>query len=1306
MAKKTARTRISAKKKTSPKTTSLKSRQKTTSSGVTQSSPRRSTGSSPKIDSTVASKKPSKSSPQAVPNSAVRATRSKARSSQVKTPHSSAVESASNSFFYIGIGASAGGLEALRALVSGLRDVPDASLIVVQHLSPQHRSMLVDLLSRETRLNVREAQDGDVPKANTIYITPPNSDLFFEGGRLRLRKPLSKIGPKPSVDLFFESLAEEAGEQAVGIILSGTGSDGSRGIRAIKAAGGLTIAQTPSSAKYDGMPLSAIESGSVDLVADIGDIAVELNQLGQLAQRERIALQAKSEDPYHDLIGRLKLASGVDFAFYKPNTIRRRLHRRMMATHVASLEEYLSYVDESPKELTQLFQDVLISVTCFFRDSSAFEELRKQITRQIRGSDFNGGVYRVWIPGCATGEEAYTIAMLVSDIAETYRPELKLQVFATDISEAALVSARKGLYPAAAVARVPQKFRNKYFTESNDGYQMRREIRDTVVFARQDLLKDPPFLKLDLISCRNLFIYFKPEVQERIFRVFHYALSPQGLLFLGKSEALGRSETYFSQKDQGARIFGRRNAIPEIPASMRGGTDSVLQLKAKTDARDPNVETQALAAAIALIAPHSVVVDDQFNLKKVYGSMSELLKIPTGEMTHSLLKFVNPEVRSELTTLLHRCRKEKSRVLGRPREALVDGDLRTVQFMAVPLPSSGVSEFLVSLIQNTPVKDKKTVPPPHRSDDLGERVKELEQELAATREHQQTLVEELETSNEELQALNEELQSANEELQSSNEELETSNEELHATNEELTTLNEELNVKSSEVLALNEHLEGIQNAIRYPLFVVDPDLRLIRFNSACEEIFRMGDLALGKNARMVPTLIDLTPAYDALEKSLRTREPVTSTLRCGQGQQEKIFEIKSQPLVNDRDEAIGAVVVLVDVSDLAQALRDVQDKEALLQSILRNTPAVVSLKDASGRYQFVNDRFVDVMGWTREEVIGQTDDELFAPDIAQKSREHDFEALLKRQSIFYEEEFAIRSDEDTRVFYSAKVPLLDSAQDPRSICTISLDITERKRAEEMVRAQQEQLIRVGKLSALGEMAAGIAHELNTPLNAILGHVDVLEMLAEESALSAEEVLKSGRGIQGLVENISSIITGLRNLARMETKGIVKKDLVALVRETTEVCRLHLKNHGVRLKLSLPDKPLEAVCQPIQLSQVLINLLNNAVDAIDHKEEKWICVELVDKSKNAEIRVIDCGDGVPRHIADKMMTPFFTTKPMGKGTGMGLSLSQSIVGMHRGQLFLDRSHPNTCFTMVLPKTGPEKPSPKDDRGTSVDDTKPH
>lgn len=1174
----------------------------------------------------------------------------------------------------IGVGASAGGLEALRTLVASIKDLSQATVVVVQHLSPQHRSMLADLISRETSIAVKEVQDRTTPEANTIYITPPNKNILAKNGQLILRPPSADAGPKPSVNLFFESLAEEYGDRAAGVILSGTGSDGARGMRAIKAAGGITFAQSVSSAKYDGMPSAAIESGAVDLVADADAIGAEISRITQYIVHDEKSHGDRPHgtgDPYQSCLARVKAEFGADYSLYKPSTVRRRLHRRMLACGVETLEQYDKILAHSTKEVAALFEDVLISVTSFFRDPGAFTDLAKHLQTHLKKCDYHDGLFRVWVPGCATGEEVYGIAMLVNDVLHKKGLKCRLQLFATDLSEKALSVARKAVYPESALGKMPKALKERYFSPHDDGYQVKKVLRDQVVFARQDILKDPPFLKLDLISCRNLLIYFRPDAQDRIFKLFHYSLNPDGILFLGKSESVGKHERYFRTISQKSRIFARTKSVVESPKP--GNSQPVLEKRSRPAAAQIKTEPDFLSA-IPHFAPNCVLVDDGMNIKKVYGNMAELLRFHDGDLTHNLLKLFPLDLRSDVQTLIHRCRKQHQRVVGYPRTVSLNRRLRTIQLSALPVKLGASSDYLIEVLRN-----ESSAAPKKRKVEPASRLAELEEELAMARETLQTTVEELETSNEELQALNEELQSSNEELQSANEELETSNEELHSTNEELTTLNEELNVKTMEVSGLNEHLEVIQDSIQYPLFVVDKNMNLLRYNSACAEVLPVKDGIMGRNVRLVASFDSLQSMFDIIEQVIKTGEPASRRIESGA----KKYDIKVKGLFNVDGEPQGAVVVMVDMTEYAAALKRSEDSEQMLQSLLRNTPAIVSLKDASGRYYYVNERFSQFFGLNLSHVLGKTDDQVFREETAAAFRERDFEVLSKKTSLTFEEEILL--EDSNKTLYTAKVPLLDSKDSPRSICTISLDMTDKKRDENIIRTQQEQLVRVNKLTALGEMAAGIAHEINTPLNAILGNTEMLEMMAENNRLEGAEVLKCARKIDATIASISDIITGLRHMARRETNiGFVRQDLCKLIRDTIKVCQLNLRKNGARVELDLPVGILEIECNPVQLSQVLINMLNNSVDAINGLPDRWVKIQAQEGVGYVEVRVTDSGAGIPSHIADKIMTPFFTTKESDKGTGLGLSISQTIVQTHGGKLELDQNYPHTSFVIRLPK----------------------
>jgi two-component system CheB/CheR fusion protein len=475
--------------------------------------------------------------------------------------------------YYVGIGASAGGLEALRPFVAGLPAHANMTYIVAQHMSPDHRSLMVELLARETLLTVAEASNNLPPKADTIYVAPPNSDVTVINGKLHVSKPTNTVGPKPSVDRFFVSLADDQEDRAIGIILSGTGSDGARGIKAIKAAGGITIAQEPKSAKYDSMPNAAIRAGGADLVLPPHEIA---HQLIAIVERPRAFIVDDADEAppstIRGIIRQIAAHTGMDFSNYKDATISRQILRRMAAMQIPSLDAYGEHIALNRQELSELAGNFLICVTSFFRDPDSFEAVRRNL-REILKTKQPGDDIRVWIPGCATGEEVYTVAIILAEELGEYRDKYRIQLFATDINSDSVATARAGVYPEAALSELDSSLITRYFTAHDGMYRIDQSLRDMTLFARQDLVQDPPFVRLDMVSCRNLLIYFKAELQERVMKIFHYSLVNIGILFLGKSEAVGRLGNLFAERDRKHKIFLKRPVASPIIGSfprMRG----------------------------------------------------------------------------------------------------------------------------------------------------------------------------------------------------------------------------------------------------------------------------------------------------------------------------------------------------------------------------------------------------------------------------------------------------------------------------------------------------------------------------------------------------------------------------------------------------------------------------------------------------------------------------------------------------------------------------------------------------------------
>lgn len=834
----------------------------------------------------------------------------------------------------VGIGASAGGLEALRDLLSELQPQSDMAFVIAQHLDPKHRSMLPTLLNRESKIPVVEAQDGQEITGGTIYVCPANKDVTFDRTTsaapfIRLSTPRLHVGPKPSVDMMLTSLADVFGERAVAIILSGTGSDGAHGMRAIKAAGGITFSQDEATAKYNGMPQSAAETGAVDFVMNPRSMATELNGVFDLLPRRLLQTQDNGETnlpAYERILATLRQSLGIDFSDYKPTTILRRIERRMAATRVKDLEEYASLVEQRAEEVDGLFRDIIISVTAFFRDAEAFAELHKVI-KSILAEKRPGDPVRIWVPGCATGEEVYSIAILVSEILGPDLPRYNIQIFGTDLDPDAVVHGRRGLYNEVALQSVDEHLLSRYFEREGGGFQVGKTLRDLCLFARHDLIKDPPFLRIDLVSCRNLLIYFSPVLQDRTLRLFHYVLVPGGHLFLGKSENIGRLGELFDSVNKKWRVFRRIGTYRRVIGGYAGPVTRAPERPAVQERKaEPSPETIMANTLMSHFAPPTVLVNEHTEVQHIHGDVSPYLRLVEGRFGADLVNLVHERLRPSIRALLHKATRQSTAVeseLIRFSDGTVD---RLLTIRIHPLPGNDqtgrISGSLISFIPSHGPKAGREAGATVLADAENERIDELEQELAATREHLQTVINELETSNEELQTLNEELQASNEELQSSNEELETSNEELQSTNEELITVNEELQVKSQELSLASNDLQNILNSVGFALLVVDRRLRITRFTPHAMRLFAILPSEVGQVITSVPCHLDLPNLRRHLAEVIEMGTVKEGEIQSGR----QIYAMKIFPYLGEGEEIEGAVLTFLDRTEAIAAQRRLRDE--------------------------------------------------------------------------------------------------------------------------------------------------------------------------------------------------------------------------------------------------------------------------------------------------------------------------------------------------------------------------------------------
>ena len=698
----------------------------------------------------------------------------------------------------VGIGASAGGLGALQKVLPGLPARVGMAFVIVQHLAPKYHSALPSLLAKYTDMPIETITDGMQVRPDTIYITPPSNNVTFSSDRLMLNAGPA-IGPKPSIDIFFKSLAEEKMAHAVGIVLSGSGTDGAHGIRAIKSNEGITMAQTAESAGFDSMPRAAIETGLVDLVLPpekIGEGLQAALQYPHLLVKVRVE---KHLDEFGDILEMVRQKTGVDYSEYKKNTIHRRISRRMAIHKFEIPGDYIHFIKSHPEELDALSKDMLISVTGFFRDPKAFESLALSLRRLLELKK-QGDTFRAWVPGCSTGEEAYSIAMLIAEILGGNLSKFRFQIFATDIHEESAQLARKAIYPVAAVVDLEEQLVAKYFSHLGENVAVDKQIRDMVVIARQDLIKDTNFMHLDLISCRNLLIYINSDLQDKLLSLFHFSLNPEGILFLGKSESIGQRTDLFKTVDSRWKIFQRREApVKGLPILMQ--SRHISQFTSSRTVKDKQPDSRTLQEGVffdsllGMLDCCAVLTDGHANIHYVRGDLSPYFRFPEGSVKDHLnaVEMVRPELRFSLQSMVHKAVKEGQTVTS--NTVNFDDNRQAVRIKVGPAQRGDLDGY--QLIVFTPAEPAVESEASPEKIERG-RIRELEQELQFTREHLQDTIEELETSTEELQSLNEELQAANEELQATNEELETSNEELQSSNEELNTVNDELRAKSDE----------------------------------------------------------------------------------------------------------------------------------------------------------------------------------------------------------------------------------------------------------------------------------------------------------------------------------------------------------------------------------------------------------------------------------------------------------------------------------------------------------------------------
>ncbi len=887
-------------------------------------------------------------------------------------------------FPIVGIGASAGGLEALQEFFGHMPPDTGLGFVVVTHQHPGHVSLLPNLLSKATQMPVVEARDALKVEPNHVYVGPPGGLLAIAGGMLHRLAADSGRTPHLPIDYFFRSLATDQREHAICVVLSGTGTDGTLGMRAIKAESGMAMVQEPPSAKYAGMPASASATGLADYVLAAAAMAGQLIAYAKgpyLKPRAR-AVEAPPfpKEPLQRTLGLLRAKTGHDFSCYKTTTIQRRIERRMNVHQIKEPEGYIRYLQENPHEIDMLFAELLISVTSFFRDPQAFEALAEKALPELVDTRAKDHTMRVWVPGCASGEEAYSVAIVLHECMEKRNCRFAVQLFGTDLDAHAIEAARAGVYAAGITADVSKERLERYFTREDSVFRIRKEVREMLIFAPQNVIKDPPFTKLDLIVCRNLLIYLDVELQRRLLPVFHYALRPGGLLFLGPSESLGGFGDLFEVVDGRWKVFRRKEASPavyppvELPLEPRRARreEAVVAGVAGVAApvRQMQTTVQVERLLLARFAPTTVVVDARGGIIYIHGRTGAYLEPTEGQPRNNILEMARRGLSQPLAAALREAAAENREVVREALRVKANGESSQVKLSVSPIdePESLRGLFVVTI---HPVEKPSGPAKPHRgkkAEARRSRVDELEQDLQYVKETLQTTIEELETSNEELKSTNEELQSTNEELQSSNEELETSKEEMQSLNEELSTVNVELQAKVDELSRTTDDMQNLLNSTQVATIFLDSDLRVKRYTEPARGLFNLIQTDLGRPLGHLTSNLQYDRLLEDCRDVLRALVFKETEVRAQDGSWHlmRIIPYRTAESVID-----GVVLTFVEISRIRKAELETAAIPGCFESIVRTAREPMLLLDHQLRVAALNQAFCDTLGVTEPETAGK-----------------------------------------------------------------------------------------------------------------------------------------------------------------------------------------------------------------------------------------------------------------------------------------------------------------------------------------------
>ncbi|AET93152.1 PAS/PAC sensor hybrid histidine kinase [Burkholderia sp. YI23] len=1203
-------------------------------------------------------------------------------------------------FAVVGMGASAGGIEALLNFFENAPSDMDMAFVVIVHLPADHMSRADEVLQRVTDMPVKQVSSTSAIEKNHIYINAPGKHLEMSQGQLEALDRAGATGSTTTIDHFFATLATAHGPRSIGIVVSGSGSDGAAGLLRIKEMGGITVAQKPEDAHFAEMPQHAITTRQVDFILPAAEMPEKLLDLwnnaknihlpisegNEAAEKDLAPAAGGAERALSDVLMQLRVRTGHDFRHYKRATVLRRIERRMQVNGLRDIGAYRDYLRANPDETTSLLADMLIGVTQFFRDREAFDALRRDVVPTLLDATKGEAQLRVWVPGCSTGEEAYSLAILLAQAREAAGFETTYQIFATDIDEPAIAQARAGSYLGSISADVPGDLLRRYFKQEGGRYQIVKSVRERILFAAHSLLRDPPFSHLDLISCRNVLIYLDRAVQRQVLELFHFALRAGGYLFLGTAESADTADDLFTIVDKKSRLYRARTVLNRVkppvafpslgPATLAQREDVVSAAVQASIASGPETPERRNFSFAALhqrvleeYAPPSVVVNRDSEIVHLSSTAGRFLRHGGGEPSSNIMALVLPELRLDLRTTLFRAHQTGGSVEARRVKLNQDGRAVWVNMTVRPFHDAGVSAdfFLVLFDEVQEHMADEGLPEGKGQDPL---LVQLERELQHTREQLATTIEQHETTVEELKASNEELQAINEELRSATEELESSKEELQSVNEELTTVNAELQARVEDTAKANDDLQNIIASTEIATVFVDKQIRVKRFTTSATRVFKLIDVDIGRSLFDITHSLLYSSLADDVKQAFETLKLIDREVESSDG---RWYLMRLLPY-RTADDASTARCSRSSTSRRGTRPRNRRASASSVCGSSRNRPTTTrsSVQDPAGVIVTWNAGAERIFGFSEKEVVGKNIALIYPPeDRAAKVPALERE-IAAREGRADDERWHVTRDE-RRVYCSGVVtPISDPSF--TGFAKIARDLTERKLREDANRealahehAEREKETLSNQLK--DDFIAMLSHELKHPLNLIGMKAEILPRLPETRGIGA--VRETADSIRRAVRGQAQIIDDLLDLSRVRTGklalSIVPVDVAAVLARIVDVSETEAAQREIRLRASNLGEPIYAFADAVRCEQILWNLVSNALKFTDRGGS--VDLKIARDGGMVRIDIADTGQGIEAsalpHIFD-MYRQSARNRTSG-GLGIGLALAKQLVEMHGGRI---------------------------------------